>query len=1168
MSFHWWDDEDDFGGYYGFDEIAATEAAKAAAPVPDYLEQHPLAAEWAEQPTWDPADPLGLGEGWQAEAQARQDAATSWQASTPVPAAAVTTATPTAMGYDKPSAVYATDPAAGYKTSQVSPFDPGSEGVETGALSGWKDVPVTTATPGPTYAPFLPTPVDTGITQMDQQDWYSEGTYVPGGPDVDPVPVSTPASIEPRGSQAFAQNIIKSAITPYSRTGLMTEMEMDEWENTGLSPSLFPVATRVPIDTRVSPTPSGEVRFGYGPMEGGDQETLEAEEWPGGLIRSETEDLARKAVSAQQEMRSDERKAFEQEQADLLQERLNTQNLSNILKIKNTLAVNNKALSQNQQRALDNALANTTNLTDFEKAGLESGSFILDKNGNIVPNPNFVAPKGLSDADKKAIDAGTHILDKNGKVIPNPAYTKEDGDPARTLADFPLSLDELKSKWSAAFGVKTSPQDAKNTLHMTSGNQTFAVNFTAKSWEGILKDPMWDSPYLPAWTDAEKLAALAQSLDHFPRTDQQLWDLNEALGFAQGTTDRPGAPDTQVSLNDYQKRLQPLLKDFQALFNYNVGAYDQGSLLLEMQKMVVAAQFPDKRKKDKPTDKSLWKEWEKSEATAVTWDRFAAGESIGNWNKGTVTTEAIRLATQVIAAQKAASGQAQPGATPQPGATVTPGGTVTPTMMKSVPESKRAAYDLLSTMSVEDPNRKLVIDLLDSFITIEHEINEINVRGGDAGGTGSSNLQGQLNVAREQIATLQGVASLKAVAQEQLDDWEKWTLEESTRLEHQRQTQEYMQMQAQATGRMAFPGGDVYDTIDYQRLGQEQARLTYEQETQRRLGLERGQEATQQRAAEAERLQQATLGAQAAVTQAGAAVTQAQNASTQIENARRIAEAEITGFLSGEGGVRGMPTLAAKELRNTQALREAELSGTLWRQIGPNLDEARELLRGMPAGGTWGPGGTWTPEDPRRAELQRQVDLMEDPEYAGVQTIAMRTFALNKDISERRMTLDEELGRAAADRDNLRVDIEQARQRSDSAIAQGQLDEAVQSRRLMGNLEQQRIELERNQMRLQMISSLMNPTAMLMAQRMGVIPGIERALGMSFDFPEIPAMLPEGMAVPTAQMLNLFSPQDQQLMLAESSVRTGMGGQDIMSVISRQRPGAPGGMLRTYAGGR
>tara|TARA_Y100000310_G_scaffold4550_1_gene5456 strand:+ start:16 stop:969 length:954 start_codon:yes stop_codon:yes gene_type:complete len=256
---------------------------------------------------------------------------------------------------------------------------------------------------------------------------------------------------------------------------------------------------------------------------------------------------------------------------------------------------------------------------------------------------------------------------------------------------------------------------------------------------------------------------------------------------------------------------------------------------------------------------------------------------------------------------------------------------------------------------------------------------------------------------------------------------------------------------------------------------------------------------------------------------------QAQAATDQVANAHRIAEAQLSGWLAGYGDTRGVPTLAATELRNTQALKEAELSGTLWQQVG---------------------------------------NLNSTPQYKGVETIAMRTFALNKDIAERKMSLDREIQIAASRREDLRVQLETSRVRNQNFIEQGQLAEAVDSRRMMNRLKEEEMEDARNTMRLNTLMTLMNPTAMLMAQRMGMIPQLEAAMGIDLDIPEIAPMMPQGMTVPTAQMLNLFSPQDQQLIMAESSFRTGLSQEDISSVIHRQRPGAPGGQMLSYGGGR
>ena len=50
----------------------------------------------------------------------------------------------------------------------------------------------------------------------------------------------------------------------------MTEMEMGEWETTGYGgPTNVPGATQVPIEEGISTTPTGEVQYGYGPMDVG-----------------------------------------------------------------------------------------------------------------------------------------------------------------------------------------------------------------------------------------------------------------------------------------------------------------------------------------------------------------------------------------------------------------------------------------------------------------------------------------------------------------------------------------------------------------------------------------------------------------------------------------------------------------------------------------------------------------------------------------------------------------------------------------------------------------------------------------------------------------------------------------------------------------------------------
>ena len=139
--------------------------------------------------------------------------------------------------------------------------------------------------------------------------------------------------------------------------------------------------------------------------------------------------------------------------------------------------------------------------------------------------------------------------------------------------------------------------------------------------------------------------------------------------------------------------------------------------------------------------------------------------------------------------------------------------------------------------------------------------------------------------------------------------------------------------------------------------------------------------------------------------------------------------------------------------------------------------------------------------------IQMVAGTFLDPQYTGVDTIALKTFVLNRDIATRKMSLEEELARSSMQRDNRSMDLETLRARNQQYIESGQLDEAVNSRREMNRLKEIEMEDARNTMRLNTLMSLMNPVAMLMAQRMGMIPQLEAAMGIDLDLPEIPQML-------------------------------------------------------------
>ena len=126
------------------------------------------------------------------------------------------------------------------------------------------------------------------------------------------------------------------------------------------------------------------------------------------------------------------------------------------------------------------------------------------------------------------------------------------------------------------------------------------------------------------------------------------------------------------------------------------------------------------------------------------------------------------------------------------------------------------------------------------------------------------------------------------------------------------------------------------------------------------------------------------------------------------------------------------------------------------------------------------------------------------------------------------------------------------------AIEQGKLDDAVKARRVQMSLEQDKLDFQKTQMRLEAMQSLSNPKTLLMFQRTGMIPMLERILGMSLNMPTFPELLPPGQTIPTQQYLNMASPGDRELIMAEASLRSGYSDMDVRSVLQRQMPGGLG----------
>ena len=492
----------------------------------------------------------------------------------------------------------------------------------------------------------------------------------------------------------------------------------------------------------------------------------------------------------------------------------------------------------------------------------------------------------------------------------------------------------------------------------------------------------------------------------------------------------------------------------------------------------------------------------------MTWQRMQEGMAEGEGTWGGATQDqmdqaelwAIGVIKQMVADKEANVTGTYVAKSPPPPEVVDP--TVTGRDFP-MPKNADEALAILNTLSREDDNFDMVYEMYNMYA---------RQGGGGGAGTGTEqDLQNQLTTATMTINALRQSAELTAQQHGLLNDWEREMQGESQRLRGIEAERLGTQQGLERDRMTAETGGFIGDKETYE------SRL-FTQRGQQEAQREKDVAAASQTAAEAE-------ASRLAITEGGVASQemQAQAAKDQVAHTYEIAKATLTGKLGAD------ETLEHKQLGYVQALKEAELSGTLWEQMGTDKDL---------------------------------------PGYAGVKTMAMRTFALNESIAKDKMALERQIQLAASRREDSRLSSEHMRMQNQTFIERGQLAEAVQSRREMNRIKEVEMEDARNTMRLNTLMSLMNPVAMLMAQRMGMIPQLEAAMGIDLDIPEIPSMLPDGMNVPTAQMLNLFSPQDQQLIMAESSFRTGLSQEDVSSVIHRQRPGAPGGQMLSYGGGR
>jgi hypothetical protein len=255
---------------------------------------------------------------------------------------------------------------------------------------------------------------------------------------------------------------------------------------------------------------------------------------------------------------------------------------------------------------------------------------------------------------------------------------------------------------------------------------------------------------------------------------------------------------------------------------------------------------------------------------------------------------------------------------------------------------------------------------------------------------------------------------------------------------------------------------------------------------------------------------------------------------------------------------------AAKERAAADAIRSQESYDTFEEAKNRRIQEATGIYKGKPtiAGETFAMSKALQEAEMtgiyRDWEMTEEGPLAEQAWGKGQATMAAKSLVFQQDLQLYREDTTRQLSdntlKIAQSSDDTRVVIAEKQR----AMESGKLKEAIDARKAQTKLEQDKLALDTQRFKLETVMSMANPVTLMIFQRSGLMPVLERLLGIELGFPDFPQMLPEGVSVPTQQYLNYGSPMDRRLMMTESALRTGMSDVDVRSVIQRQMPGGLG----------
>ena len=178
---------------------------------------------------------------------------------------------------------------------------------------------------------------------------------------------------------------------------------------------------------------------------------------------------------------------------------------------------------------------------------------------------------------------------------------------------------------------------------------------------------------------------------------------------------------------------------------------------------------------------------------------------------------------------------------------------------------------------------------------------------------------------------------------------------------------------------------------------------------------------------------------------------------------------------------------------------------------------------------------------------------------SGMPTLEAKRFALEKDLKWADTQYRADQLNLESRRVNNNYTIEENKISLQRHIANGELAEAVEARKDQTWLASEKLRLDRDKMKVDVLMSLNTPATFLFANRSGLLDNIGAALGIDFS-DSVPSSIPSLInpnTIPTLIEFNAATPEHQQMMLVEMASDANIGSMEqAAKMIYEASPGA------------